>query len=114
MSAIKDFFGALKKGGGSTANELLNGMVTEDENLALKSDVDNPLALNVLNMVKDYLKTNKMNKSSTLLDGFITGYLRYRIPYKRMSRKEMIEGITAVYKYEMAQQKQREGLMRSY
>lgn len=114
MSVIKDIYKDLIKSEDLSLEKILAILLKSDDNLALKTQVDNPLGLSILSMLAEYLKTKKLKISSKLLKGFIKLYLEYMVSYKRMSRKEIIEGMKSLYQYEKDKEMQKNELMRRY
>lgn len=114
MSVMEDIYDHMIRTEKIEPEEILNSMLKSDENLALKSDIENPSYLNIIRMLHLYLEKKGFPLSAMVLEWFIQGYLEYRISNKRQSRKEIIEGITALYRYEKQIMKERNDLMRRY
>ena len=74
-----------------TMEKILNLLLKSDDNLPLKSHVDNPVALSTLKLLAFYLEKKKMKYSANILNIFIKSLLEYMVSYKRMGRKEIIE-----------------------
>lgn len=71
--------------------ELLKDYMDADKGLDLKTEIPVPLKTTILKLFAVYLKSKKMEKSSQLLDDFLTILFRYMFSHKRLSRKEFLE-----------------------
>lgn len=76
--------------------EILSNLIDGEENLDLKTDIENPLNLARLYLYSVILEKYEMKKSSELIETFINKFLRYRVSNKRKSREEIIKAISGM------------------
>jgi len=81
---------------GSSPEQILNVLLSKDGNLAMKTEIENPLELALLNCYADHLDKKKLKRSAKFIRGFIEWYLQYMVSYRRKSRKEIIDALIAL------------------
>jgi len=91
--SLEQLYNELLQGEELTREKILNALLRSDENLTLKTHIENPIALAVLTVMGERLKKMKMNRSSRTIERFIRVYLEYMVSYKRLSRKEIIDAL---------------------
>jgi len=91
--AIEELYNELLQTEELTAERILNTLLRADENLNLKTHIENPIALAILTVMAERLQRMKLKKSSQTLRRFIRVYLEYMVSYKRLSRKEIIDAL---------------------
>jgi hypothetical protein len=72
----------------------------EEDNVAMKTEIQKPLNLTRLECLGAWLKAEKMKKSSKLIEAFILSYRINMVSNKRQSRKEIIAALTEGLKEE--------------
>lgn len=91
-SITDDFINAQQQG----YQEILNALLEGDDNLDLKTHINNPKALAGLNLIGNMLERAGYSLCANTIYTFINTYLRYMISYKRLSRKEIIQALGTV------------------
>ncbi len=77
-------------------NQILNNLLSAEQNLELKSHVFRPKELAVLDVLANDLKSKGLPISSKVLKDFINMYLKYMVSFKRLSRKEVIKALSSM------------------
>ncbi len=72
---------------------IFNKLLTSDD-IALKTELYNPLALAQLRMLGNYFKSIGFEKCASTIEGFITAYCEFMVSYKRQGRTEIVKGIS--------------------
>lgn len=72
--------------------EILNNLINEN-NIEMKTEIHKPLLWSSLTIIKDFLNSKQLIKSSDILRNFITTSFKYYVSYKRKSRKEIVEAL---------------------
>lgn len=73
--------------------EVAKLLVTKDKNLALKTEISDPLNFAVMGAMSEYLKKSGLKKSATLIHNILENHMIYMVSYKRKSRNELIEAL---------------------
>lgn len=73
--------------------EKILGNLLTDNNIELKTEINNPFALSVLKTIQKYLKEKKLQKSSGFIKIFIKYLLKYYVSYERKSRTEIVDAV---------------------
>jgi hypothetical protein len=79
--------------------EILMSLLNE-ENVAMKSEIDRPINLARLDVLSFWLKAEGLPKSSEFIDTFIKKFLVYMVSHNRQSRKEIIQALSEGLKEE--------------
>jgi len=72
----------------------------EEDNVAMKTEIQKPLNLTRLECLAGWLKAEKMKKSAKLIETFVLSYRINMVSNKRQSRKEIIAALTEGLKEE--------------
>lgn len=84
----------LEKGGNELdVNTILNKLLTNDD-IALKTELHNPLAIAQLKTLADYLESIKLKKCAATINNFITAYCEFMVSYKRQGRLEIAKAVS--------------------
>lgn len=76
-----------------TYQEILNTLLDGEMNLDLKTHIFRPKQLASLHILGELLKTYNYPKSSTIIENFLTKFLRFMVSFNRLSRKEIVDAI---------------------
>lgn len=101
--AIEDIKLLMQKGDTASIEKILDKFVIIDKNLILKTDIENTKNFTILLTIADDLKKKGLIKSSKTLKNFCDWYIKVRVSNKRLSRKEVLDAISAI-KREQTQQ----------
>lgn len=75
--------------------QILNELLSTD-NLDLKTEIKDPLALTRLKTYSDYWRSIGLVKTSDYLDNFILKYLTYMVSYQRQRSKEIVSAVSSI------------------
>lgn len=81
-------------------HDILISMISDKDNISLKTEIQNPKALTFLYMFKEYVKTKGYTIFSEFLNSSINIYLEYMVSNQRKSRKEVIRALSSWYERE--------------
>jgi hypothetical protein len=95
----EDIFGELISENEESFEKILLALL-DKENLTMKTEIQKPLNLTRLYIFGAWLKAEKMDRCSQLIDSFIQKYLEFMVSNKRQSRKEIIQALTEGMKSE--------------
>lgn len=84
----------LKRSKDITFQQILNNLVDSHDNLALKTEINNPLNLVKFRAFGIYLENENLKKSAKIIQDIIAFFLEYMVSYKRKSRTEIIKAIS--------------------
>lgn len=87
----KSLFDVLEKGESSELFDVINQMMTAGEDLDLKTEIKNPRAEAVIEVVIQFCEDNNLKKPAKTLKTFLLYYHRFMVSYERGGRKEMVE-----------------------
>lgn len=73
--------------------KLFTEFFSSDNNLELKTEINNPLAWSILTTFKDFVEENGLKNSAKLLDTFIKLNFKYLISKNRKSREEIVSSL---------------------
>lgn len=96
IDEIDDFMKGENKN--TSIEQLLDKFVVLDENLILKTDIENSKAFTALKVLIAELKKKKLKQSSKTLSNFCDWYVKVRVSHGRLSRKEILDAISAIRK----------------
>lgn len=96
IDEIDDFMKGENKN--TSIEQLLDKFVVLDENLILKTDIENSKAFTALKVLISELKKKKLKQSSKTLSNFCDWYVKVRVSHGRLSRKEILDAISAIRK----------------
>ena len=95
MESEEEELGKLVGLEGLNSLTILNNMINEGDNIALKTDISNPKYLAILKTLSQVLKSFDYDLPASYIDFFIDILLIYRISYLRKSRTEVKEILCA-------------------
>lgn len=95
MESTLDDLPELKPVKAITTLTVLNNMINGDENVDLKSDISNPKALALLNIIGKLYAERGFDTPALYIEKFIEIFLRYNISRNRLSRKELTEVLSS-------------------
>ena len=91
QSIVKGFIDNLrrsKQGSKLSINEILVSMITNDDNIALKSDIPDPYNLTLLKTFSDFFVKHEFVDISDSIETLINWFLQYRISKDGKSRED--------------------------
>lgn len=80
----------------ASVEKIMDKFVVIDKNLILKTDLENSVAFTRLMVIAETFKRKKLMKSYKTLNWFIEYYIRCRVSHHRLSRKEILDAISAI------------------
>jgi hypothetical protein len=92
-----EIFGDMFAGDSETFEKILVNMVTDDENISMKTRIPNPLALSQLETIRTWyeMELGEDSKSVKVLDIFIHDFRVNRVSLDGKSREELIRALSA-------------------
>lgn len=75
------------------AHTILNKLLTNDD-IALKTELHNPLALAQLKTLAEYFKSINFINCEKTINAFIEAYCEYMVSYKRQGRLEITKAVS--------------------
>jgi hypothetical protein len=84
--------------------DILSNLITK-ENLELKTEINNPIRISILDTLSESLKNLKFEKSHNILSSFLLWYRINMVSHKRLSRKEIIKGIIGLKEEQLEKEK---------
>lgn len=101
----------LKKDEGNTTLETIKLLSRKDANLALKTEIADPLRLTIFKQLSVYLTKKKMMITGGILSNIHDDYLAYMVSKNRKGREEIIKALVAVAERDRQEQTTREKLV---
>jgi hypothetical protein len=86
----------------ATVEKIMDKFIIADRNLILKTDLENPLTFTALMVIQNDLKRKGLKESAKTLEVFCDYYIKCRVSNKRMSRKEILDAISAIKREQSA------------
>jgi len=80
----------------TSVEKIMDKFIVIDKNLILKTDIENSVAFTKIMVIRNRMRYLKLNKSAKTLDDFINFYIQVRVSNKRLSRKEILDAISAI------------------
>lgn len=80
----------------ASVEKIMDKLIVADTNLILKTDIENSMAFTAFIVIADDLKRKGLKESAKTLNKFIDSYIKVRVSYKRLSRKEILDAISAI------------------
>ena len=96
----KELFDEFTDSTETSLNQILISLISDKENISLKTEIQNPRALTFLYMFKEFVKIKGYENFSDLLNSEINIYLEYMVSNKRKSRKEIETILSSWYERE--------------
>lgn len=90
-----------------TGEQLLNNQYVSDSNLALKTEIRDPVCLTVMRLFVKATEDTIYDNTSKLLDCAIDSFMEFMVSHKREGRKEFKDSWVALMETNM---RKREGL----
>ena len=75
--------------------QILNELLSV-EDIELKTEIIDPVALTRMKAYSDYWRSIGLTKTADFLDGFIQKYLLYMVSYKRQRAQEIVGAVSAL------------------
>lgn len=93
-----DEIDALMKGRSenTTLEKILDKFVIIDQNLILKTDIENSKGFTALKTIEYDLKKKGLKRSAETIKTFCDWYIKVRVSHGRLSRKEILDAISAI------------------
>lgn len=76
--------------------KIMDKFIVVDKNLILKTDIENSYNFTMLRTIADDMKRRGLKESARTLNAFCDWYIKVRVSNKRMSRKEILDAISAI------------------
>lgn len=92
---VSTIFDELSAGGELTAVQVLNSLMVSDKSLALKTQINDPVVVSVLDVLVAYAKKKGYTITATILENLLKSYRENMVSFKRQGRKEIIQGVVA-------------------
>lgn len=80
----------------ASIEKILDKLLVKDKNLILKSDIENSRNFVMLYVIYEELKFKGLKRSAKTLETFLLRYIEVRVSRDRLSRKEVLDAISAV------------------
>lgn len=95
------FFEAMIPGDDLSSERILDKLTTVDKNIAVKTELVNPLSIARLQAYAKWCKNEEMTIASNIITDFIKDYMVDMISYKRKGRLEIIHAISEKIRFRM-------------
>jgi len=93
----RDLFDEFNEATDISLQQILVSMISDKENISLKTEINNPEALTFIYMFQTYVKLRGYEKYGKFLLDSINIYLEYMVSNKRKSRKEIERILSSWY-----------------
>lgn len=80
----------------TTVEKIMDKFITGGKDLILKTDIENSYNFTMLRTIADDMKRNGLKRSAQTLNSFCDWYIKVRCSNRRMSRKEILDAISAI------------------
>lgn len=80
----------------TSIEKILDKFIVMDKNLILKTDIENSKGFTALKTIEYDLKKKGLKKSANTIHVFCDWYIKVRISHRRLSRKEILDAISAI------------------
>lgn len=94
--SIEEIERLMQHGDSASIEKIMDKFVIIDKNLILKTDIENARYFTILLTMCDHLKEMGLMKSYKTLHDFCVWYIKVRVSHKRLSRKEILDAISAI------------------
>lgn len=94
--SLTNVYAELEKVDELNAEKILQFLLTSDKNLSLKTHINQPVEITLLQVLSNILKINKAKKSSVIIDDLIKIYKENMISFRRLSREEITKTLSAI------------------
>lgn len=95
------FFEAMIPGDDLSSERILDKLTTVDKNIAVKTELVNPLSIARLQAYAKWCKNEEMTIASNIITDFIKDYMVDMISNKRKGRLEIIHAISEKIRFRM-------------
>ena len=75
--------------------DILVSLISDKQNLTLKTEIHNPRGLTALSLLQEYFKGIRCSITARIIGKLIDVYLEYMVSYNRKSRKEIIKALSS-------------------
>jgi hypothetical protein len=76
--------------------KIMDKFIVADKNLILKTDIENCKNFTILKTIESELRSKGLKKSARTIHIFLDWYIKARVSNNRLSRKEILDAISAV------------------
>lgn len=76
--------------------KIMDKFIVADRNLILKTDIENCKNFTILKTIESELRSKGLKKSARTIHIFLEWYIKARVSNNRLSRKEILDAISAV------------------
>ena len=80
----------------TTIETIIEKFINNDKNLILKTDIENSKNFTLLKTISQDMKEKGLKRSAKTINNFCDWYIKVRCSNKRMSRKEILDAISAI------------------
>ena len=94
VEQIKDMLNVT--GDSATIEKIMDKFIVKDKNLILKTDIEDSIKFTALMVIQKDLEIKGLKKSAKTLGTFIDRYIEVRVSNSRLSRKEILDAISAI------------------
>lgn len=81
---------------GVSVEKIMDKFIVKDKNLILKTDIEDAIKFTALMVIQKDLENKGLKKSAKTLGQFIDRYIEVRVSNNRLSRKEILDAISAI------------------
>jgi len=107
---LEQFLNELKKSDENELSKLISELIN-DKNIELKTEIQNPFTMSLLDSLGEYLEQKGLKQSSNLLKTFLFYFRVNMISFNRKSRTEYIKAINSLYTAETTEKEREEKLL---
>lgn len=97
------FESEMKDSNEMSIQDILVSLISDKENLTLKTEIHNPRGITALSLLQEYFKGIKCPVTAKIIGKLIDVYLEYMVSYNRKSRKEIIKALSSWIEKEYSQ-----------
>ncbi len=96
QDSVEEIENLMKKGDSVSIEKIMDKFIVVDKNLILKTDIENSYNFTMLKTIAQDLKKNGLKRSAQTLETFCDWYIKVRVSKGRLSRKEILDAISAI------------------
>jgi hypothetical protein len=93
--ALAENYNELKKIDDITSEKILQSLLKSDKDISMKTELPNPSPLVKLEVLADYLESEKFKESAKVIRGLVKSYETKMVSFKRKGRIEIVNAISA-------------------
>jgi hypothetical protein len=95
--SIEEIDELMRKGSNNISVEkIMDKFIVNDKNLILKTDIENSKNFTLLKTLASDMRRKGLKQSAKTLNTFCDWYIKVRVSNGRMSRKEILDAISAI------------------